>query len=198
MQCLQCAVTFIRNCSMMGYMKTIIGISGSLRSNSWNTLVLESMQSMFPDGYQLVVYPLNDIPLYDADTEAEIPAAVTEFKSAIESADAVIIATPEYNRSIPGVLKNAIDWATRPYGSNSWANKPLGIIGASTGVLGTAVAQAHLRQIMTYSNMRIMGAPEVYLASIASKFDALGNLIDQPTIDRLQKLVDNFVLHIAK
>lgn len=156
----------------------IIAISGSLRKDSFNSALLHALQPLAPEGMQITVADLSVIPLYNQDAEAAFPAAAQALKSAIEAADGVIVATPEYNRSIPGVLKNAIDWASRPYGQNSFAGKPALLMGVTVGKIGTAVAQSHLRQILVHLDMQVVGQPEVYLTA-SETFDEQGALADE-------------------
>src|SRR6188474_1652296 len=124
----------------------ILGIAGSLRKASFNKMALKAAQSLVPAGATLEILDLPDLPGFNQDNEKSPPAAVTDMKAKIRAADAILLATPEYNYSIPGVFKNAIDWCARPYGDSAWKGKPVAIMGASTGVLGTARAQYHLRQ----------------------------------------------------
>ena len=134
-------------------------------------------------------YLYNGEPLFNQDHEGEPPAAVRQFKSAISEADAILIVTPEYNYSVPGVLKNAIDWASRPYGQSAWDGKPVGIMGASVGMLGTARAQYHLRQIFVFLNMFPLNQPEVMIANVDQKFDTDGKLTDKKTAKKIQELL---------
>jgi len=159
----------------------IIAISGSLRKDSFNTALLRTMQSLAPVGMQIEIVDISGLPLYDQDAEASFPTAAQALKGKIEAAEGIIIATPEYNRSVPGVLKNAIDWASRPWGKNSFTGKPVLTAGVSVGKLGTAVAQSHLRQIMTYLDAQVIGQPELYLGPTQGIFDAEGNIIDDST-----------------
>lgn len=165
----------------------IIAISGSLRKDSFNTSLLQALPALAPEGMQIEVVEIGNLPLYNQDDEAAFPAAAQALKDKIEAADGVIISTPEYNRSIPGVLKNAIDWASRPWGQNSFAGKPVLTMGMSVGKIGTAVAQSHLRQILTYLDMQVIGQPEVYLGPVQELFDGEGNLTDSATKELLTK-----------
>lgn len=158
--------------------KKILGISGSLRSKSHNTGMLNFVQENLPDGVSMEIADLADIPLFNQDDEADLPASVQRFKAAIAVADAILIATPEYNHSIPGVLKNAIDWASRK--PNVLSDKPLGIVGAG-GQFGTTRAQYHLRQIATSLNMHALNVPQVLVYRAWEKFDADGRLFDEET-----------------
>jgi chromate reductase len=167
----------------------ILGIAGSLRKGSYNRAALRSAQKLLPDSARMEIFELDGIPPFNQDLETQPPSAVSEMKSEIRSADAILFVTPEYNYSVPGVLKNAIDWASRPHGDNAWDGKPAAIMGASIGVFGTARAQYHLRQIFVYLNMYALNRPEVMIPSAADKFDATGNLIDEDTRKRIKELM---------
>ena len=157
----------------------ILGISGSLRKASYNRMALLAAKALLPAGAQLEIFDLDDIPIYNQDLDATPPARVVAFKKAIRAADAILFATPEYNYSMPGVLKNAIDWASRPYGESAWKGKPVALMGASVGILGTARAQYHLRQCFVFLDMPAVNQPEVMIGAASSKFDAAGNLTDE-------------------
>lgn len=165
----------------------IVAISGSLRKDSFNTSLVRSLQELAPAGMQISIADISDLPLYNQDDEAEFPTAAQALKDVVAAADGIIIATPEYNRSIPGVLKNAIDWASRPYGQNSFAGKPVLIMGTTVGNLGTAVAQSHLKQIMVYLDTDVIGQPELYLGPAQELFDASGTLTHDSTKELLTK-----------
>ncbi len=175
----------------------IVAISGSLRKDSFNTMLLRSLSELAPAGVDITIADISALPLYDQDAEAAFPAAAQALKDAIAAADGVIIATPEYNRSIPGVLKNAIDWVSRPYGQNSFAGKPVLTVGVSVGKLGTALAQAHLKEIMVYLDTRVVGQPELYLGPAHELFDASGNLTEESTKDLLVKALGVLAERIA-
>jgi chromate reductase len=136
---------------------------GSLASHSINRLLARALVRIAPPELRLTEIPFKDLPLYSPDYEANYPPVAQALKNAIAAADAVLFVTPEYNRSIPGGLKNAIDWASRPYGKNSFARKPSAVIGASPGLIGTAIAQQHLRSVLGYCNSPQMNAPEAYI-----------------------------------
>jgi chromate reductase len=158
-----------------------LGISGSLRAASLNTASLRAAMELLPEGVTMEIAEIKDIPLYDDDTRAAgMPAAVTALQTSIAAADAVIIATPEYNYSIPGVLKNAIDWISRTQ-PQPFAGKPVGIIGASMGALGTGRAQYDLRKIFVFLDGHVLNKPEVMIAAAHTKFDAEGKLADEAT-----------------
>jgi chromate reductase len=165
----------------------ILGIAGSLRKQSYNLGALRAAQALVPEGVTLTIFDLRGIPVYDQDLDAAAPARVTEFKAAIRAADAILFATPEYNYSVPGVLKNAIDWASRPYGDNAWAGKPVALMGASVGTIGTARAQYHLRQSFVFLDMHALNQPEVMIANAGQRFDADGNLTDDATKEFIRK-----------
>ncbi|MDL2272264.1 NAD(P)H-dependent oxidoreductase, partial [Desulfovibrio sp. OttesenSCG-928-I05] len=133
-----------------------------------------------------------EIPIYNQDMESDFPAAVTRFKEAIEAADAVLFVTPEYNRGIPGVLKNAIDWGSRPPGKNSWGRKPAAIAGTSPGHVGTAAAQAQLRDVLTMLNMRLTGQPEAYIVATPQLFNEDGSIADDSTRSFLKRFLTGF------
>jgi len=169
----------------------VLGISGSLRRGSYNTALLRAARELLPAGVTLEVFDLAPIPLYDGDVEAAgFPAPVQAMKARIAAADALLIATPEYNYSFPGVLKNAIDWASRPGRESPLSGKPLALLGASTGAMGTVRAQGHLRQVAAAVNMLPLNRPEVFVARAAEKFDASGNLVDEQTRQALRALLE--------
>ena len=160
----------------------ILGISGSLRKASFNTALLRAATELVPDGATLELsQEIGTLPLYDDDVrERGWPTPVESFRAQLARADAVLISSPEYNYSIPGPLKNAIDWASRPP-SQPFADKTLAIMGASPGMLGTARMQYHLRQVAVFLNMHLVNRPEVFVAKAPDKFDATGKLTDEGT-----------------
>ena len=157
----------------------ILGIPGSLRKQSFNKAALRAARELLPAGASLDIFELSGIPPYDQDEERTLPPRVAELKAAIRAADAILISTAEYNYSVPGVLKNAIDWASRPFGDSAWKGKPVAIMGASVGMLGTARAQYHLRQTFVYLDMHPLNQPEVMIGNAAQRFDDKGNLTDE-------------------
>ena len=171
----------------------ILGIAGSLRRQSYNRAALRAATQLVPEDATLDIFALDGIPGFNQDDEQNPPAQVVEFKRRIREADAVLIVTPEYNYSVPGVLKNAIDWASRPYGDSAWAGKPAAIMGASPGTIGTARAQYHLRQTFVFLNMFPINQPEVMISNAAERFDAEGNLTDERTKDFIRQLLQNLV-----
>ena len=171
----------------------ILGIAGRLRKGSYNRSALRAAAKLVPQGAHLETFDLDTIPPFNSDLERELPYSVRAFKAAIQAADAILIVTPEYNYSVPGVLKNAIDWASRPYGDNAWDGKTVGVMGASTGLLGTVRAQYHLRQIFVFLNMFPVNKPEVMIAHADDKFDDDGNLTDQLTAQKIRELLEALV-----
>lgn len=171
----------------------ILGIVGSLRKDSYNRFALKAAQELVPDGAVLNLIELHGIPVFNQDNEMALPASVLEFKRQILAADAILFATPEYNYSLPGGLKNAIDWASRPYGESAWTGKPAAMMGASVGNLGTARAQYHLRQILVTLDMPTVNQPEVMIANAAQQFDQNGRLTDEPARQFIQQLLGALV-----
>lgn len=157
----------------------ILGFAGSLRAGSYNRALLRAAREVVPPSARLEIFDLEGIPPFNMDMEKTMPERVLLFKSKIKAADALLIATPEHNYSIPGVLKNAIDWASRPYGDNSFQGKSVAIMSASTGMLGGARAQYHLRQCFVFLDMYAINKPEVMVTFAAQKFDNDGKLLDE-------------------
>jgi chromate reductase len=171
----------------------ILGIAGSLRRESYNRSAMRAATQLVPAGARIEVFELDGIPGFSQDDEQHPPAKVVELKRLIRAADALLFVTPEYNYSIPGVLKNAIDWASRPFGDNAWYGKPAAIMGASTGMIGTARAQYHLRQVFVFLNVYPINEPEVMIAHAAEKFDGEGTLTDGVTREKIRQLLQNLV-----
>ena len=168
---------------------SILGIAGSLRKDSFNKALLQVAAELVPEGARLEVFDLDGIPPYNQDLDSQPPDRVKEFKEKIKAADAILIVTPEYNYSIPGVLKNAIDFASRPYGDNAWNGKPVAVMGASIGMLGTARAQYHLRQSFVFLNMYPINQPEVMVPFVEQKVDQDGRLTDDKTRKKVRELL---------
>jgi chromate reductase len=175
----------------------VVGFSGSLRRGSFNSAALRAVKALAPADLAIDIFDLSPIPLYNDDlrTQEGYSEGVQSFRNALKAADGVLIATPEYNYSIPGVLKNAIDWASRPP-EQPFDGKPIAILGASPGALGSARAQYHLRQCFISRNGLGMKRPEVMIGGANSKFDAEGNLKDQGTADFLKGFLAAFADHI--
>ena len=169
---------------------TFLGVAGSLRRASYNRGLIRAAIDVAPSGTSVVPFDLAEIPLFNIDVEAEgDPPAVADFKRAIAAADALLIATPEYNHCVPGVLKNAIDWASRPARQSVLTGKPVAIMGASTGRGGTARAQAHLRDGLAYTNGFVLPLPEVLVGLAGERFDDDGNLTDPDTREEVRDLL---------
>ncbi len=162
---------------------------GSLRRESFNKRLARAVVKLFPDDLKARIAEIGALPLYNQDQDADPPAATKQLKSEITTAQGLLFVTPEYNRSIPGVLKNALDHGSRPYGKNSWAGKPTAIIGISPGATGTAMAQQHLRNVLAYLDAPVMGQPEVFLqhrAGLLTDDDSIGT----DSLGFMQKWVD--------
>jgi chromate reductase len=168
---------------------TILGIACSLRKQSYNRALLRAAEQLVPEGVTLETFEIDGIPGFNQDEESNPPAKVSQLKSRIRAADAILFVTPEYNYSIPGVLKNAIDWASRPYGDSAWNDKPAAIMGASSGGFGTARAQYHLRQMFVFLNIHALNGPEVMVSNAAGRFDENGNLTDENTKKFIRSLL---------
>lgn len=172
----------------------VLGIPGSLRDDSYNQALLTAAQAVAPDSVDIEIVDIGDIPPFDADVEAQgDPEAVTVFKDKIRRADAILIATPEYQHGVPGVLKNALDWASRPPGDAPLQGKPAAIMGATTGSFGTARAQEQLRQTLTYNNCPTVKTPEVLVSEASDKVDANGEFTDSATLDFIGELLRELV-----
>ncbi|HKQ25727.1 MAG TPA: NAD(P)H-dependent oxidoreductase [Burkholderiales bacterium] len=180
---------------MAGSIK-ILGIAGSIRKASFNKAALRAAQKLVPQGASIEIFDIDGLPGFNQDEEKNPPAKVIELKAKIRAADAILFVTPEYNYSIPGVLKNAIDWASRPYGDSAWKGKPVAVMGASVGVIGTARAQYHLRQVFVFLDMDALNQPEVMI-NASKSFDDQGNLTDQQTKELMGKLLANLVTKAA-
>ena len=171
----------------------VAGIAGSLRKGSFNRALLRAAGEMAPKDIHITTHDLAALPLFNADVEASaVPAVVADLRSAVRSADALLIATPEYNHGVPGVLKNAIDWLSRPSHGSALDGKPAAIMGASPGMTGTARSQSQLRQAFVFTNTYAMLKPEVLVARAHEKFDAEGHLTDKGTRDFLTTFLQRF------
>lgn len=169
----------------------IIGIAGSLRVGSYNKLLLRAAREEAPEGMSIEPFDLADVPFYNRDVEDQgDPDPVAEMKAWIDDADGVLIATPEYQHGIPGVLKNALDWASRPPGESVLNGKPVAMMGASPGMAGTARAHLQLRQTLHYNRVRMVAGPEVLVAKASEKFDDEGRLVDDTARDLIGELLE--------
>jgi chromate reductase len=169
----------------------ILGIAGSLRKASYNRATLRAAQGLVPANAALDVFDISGLPGFNQDEEMNPPAKVVDLKARVRGADAVLLVTAEYNYSIPGVLKNAIDWGSRPFGDSAWSGKPVAVMGASIGALGSARAQYHLRQCFVFLDMPVVNRPEVMIAHAAEKFDEHGNLKDEKAKELIADLLIN-------
>ena len=168
-------------------------VAGSIRKDSFNKKLAHALATLAPKEFTLTHVRIDDLPLYNQDDDANQAASVKRLKSEIQAAQGLLFVTPEYNRSMPGVLKNAIDHASRPYGQNVWAGKPAGVIGISVGAIGTAMAQQHLRNVLAYLNVPTLGQPEAFVQAREGLFDAAGNIGIEDTKKFLQGWMDQFV-----
>lgn len=174
-------------------MAEILAFAGSLRRDSYNRALLRAAQELAPGDMAISIFDLIDVPLYNGDVEAQgDPEGVARFKQAIRAADGVLIATPEYNHGVPGVMKNAIDWASRPPQNAALAEKPVAIFGASPGITGTARGQSQLRQAFEFTNSICMPQPEVLVFRANEKFDAQGRLTDERTRQGVSRFLAAF------
>ena len=167
----------------------ILGISGSLRRESFNTAVLNTVKEALADKIDMTLHPLGDIPLFNQDDEGDPAKSVTALRDAIRNADALIVSSPEYNHSTSGVLKNALDWASRPFGQSSYAGKPVLIITASPAATGGARAHSHLYDVFLASDAKVIGGPQIAVAGAGGKVSD-GRLTDQATVEFISKAVD--------
>ncbi|TAL14883.1 NAD(P)H-dependent oxidoreductase [Patescibacteria group bacterium] len=169
---------------------------GSIRADSLNKKMAKNLEELAPEGVTFVYADIASLPLFNQDLEASAyPVEAQAIKDLVVASDGVLFVTPEYNRSVPGVLKNAIDWVSRPWGTNSFDGKPAGVVGASGSTLGTALAQAHLRNILIYLNTKVLGQPEVYFAGAHELFDEEGVVIDTSN-EFLRKYINTFIEHV--
>lgn len=157
---------------------TIAVVVGSLRKDSFNKKLAKALEKLFPAEFSFTHLRIDDLPLYNQDDDGNPSEQVKRIKGEIAAAQGLLFVTPEYNRSLPGVLKNAIDHASRPYGQNAWARKPAGVIGISIGALGTAMAQQHLRNILAYLDVPVLGQPEAFVQAKEGLFNADGSVGD--------------------
>ena len=172
-------------------------VVGSLRKDSHNRRLATALARLAPADFSLEQISIGDLPLYNQDDDGHQAESVQRLKAAVKAAQGVLFVTPEYNRSIPGVLKNALDHASRPYGQSAWAGKPAGVIGASGGAIGTAMAQQHLRNVLAYLDMPTLGQPEAFIQAKEGLFDEAGN-IGEGSRKFLQGWMDAYVAWVKK
>lgn len=165
---------------------------GSLASTSINRKLADALIKLAPAGLEFEEIPIKDLPLYSSDYDGDFPAEAKALKDAVSRSHAILFVTPEYNRSIPGGLKNAIDWASRPWGANSFARKPTAVIGTSPGSIGTAVAQQSLRSVLSFLNAPQMNSPEAYITFTPDLIDAVGNVTNPSTEAFLRQFMEEF------
>ena len=168
----------------------IVGIAGSLRSQSYNKGLIQAFKDAVPEGVEMDIAAIGELPHFNEDLEADFPSVVQDLKDIVDSADVLIIATPEYNRAVPGVLKNAVDWLSRPYGKNSFNGKPVLVVGASPGAIGAALAQYQLKQSLLHLNAHVLGQPEFNVGGAGDKFDATGLLTDEKTKEYISSALE--------
>jgi chromate reductase, NAD(P)H dehydrogenase (quinone) len=171
---------------------------GSLSSTSINRILTKALIRLAPENLEFTEIPIGNLPLYSPDFDADYPREAIELKDAIRAADAVLFVTPEYNRSIPGALKNAIDWASRPWGQNSFHHIPAGVIGASLGSIGTAVGQQSLRAVLSFCNARQMTSPEAYIQFSHDVFAEDGEVTNESTETFLRDYMTEFRDHVER
>ena len=172
-------------------------IVGSLRKDSFNRKLATALARLAPADFRFTQVRLDDLPLYNQDDDGQQAASVLRLKGEIKAAQGLLFVTPEYNRSIPGVLKNAIDHASRPYGQSAWAGKPAGVLGVSVGAIGTAMAQQHLRNVLAYLDVPTLGQPEGFIHAKEGLFDADGG-IGEASREFLQGWVNQYVAWVKK
>ena len=171
---------------------------GSLATNSINRTLSKALIKLAPDTLSFTEIPIKDLPLYSYDYDADYPAEGKALKQSIEAADGLLFVSPEYNRSIPGALKNAIDWGSRPWGANSFARKPSGIVGASVGAIGTAVMQSSMRSVLSFLDAPQLNSPEAYIAFKPELFDAEGNVSDESTAGFLSHYMSEYAAFVER
>ena len=183
----------------MSQPSNIAVIVGSLRKESLNAKAARALADLAPEGVSLTIIPIGDLPHYNEDVEAEgAPAAWTKFRGEVARANAVLFVSPEYNRSVPGVLKNAIDVGSRPYGSSVWQGKPAAIMTLSPGALGGFGANHHIRQMLVFQDMPVLQQPEAYIGNAGSIFDDKGGFKDAKTMEFFQTFLDAFLALVAR
>jgi len=176
----------------------IAALSGSLRKESYTTKLIKAFQKLAPEDITVDIIPIGDLPHINQDLEDDLPETVKNFHQQLEQIDGILLATPEYNRSYSPVIKNALDWGSRPQGKNKWAQKPAIVVGCTPYTLGAFGAQHHLRQVLVYLDVYPLQQPEFYLTNTAEKFDNQGNLTDKETEALIKKVWESFVIYANK
>jgi chromate reductase, NAD(P)H dehydrogenase (quinone) len=176
----------------------VTAYSGSLRKESYTTKLLKAFQGLVPKEVKVDIVEIGQLPLINEGLEKDMPQAVRDLHASIERADAILLATPEYNRSYSAVLKNALDWGSRPEGQNKWRGKPIGIVGCTPFSLGAFGEQDHVREVLVYFDMYALQQPEFYLGKVAEKFNKAGDLTDEDTRKRITEYWDAFLKWIKK
>ena len=171
---------------------------GSLASTSINRTLSKALIALAPDDLEFTEIPIKDLPLYSSDYDADYPPVARKLKEAIDSSDGILFISPEYNRSIPGALKNAIDWGSRPWGANSFARKPTGIIGASPGGIGTAVMQSSMRSVLSFLDAPQLNSPEAYITFNPSIYTATGEVTDEATKSFLRHYIEEYSAFVQR
>lgn len=182
----------------MSTVRDVAVLVGSLRKESFSRKMALALAALSPASLKLEIVEIRDLPLYNQDDDANPPAPSAAFKARIQKADAVLFVTPEYNRSVPGVLKNAIDIASRPYGKSAWNGKPGAVISVSPGAIGAFGANHALRQSLVFLNVPAMQQPEAYLGGVATMFDAAGTLTNDVTREVLQKFIQAYAAWVER
>jgi chromate reductase len=173
-------------------------VVGSLRRESFNRQLAHAVISLAPTDFTFEFIDIGSLPLYSQEYDADYPEVARQLKQRVEAADGLLFVTPEYNRSMPGVLKNALDWGSRPWGTNSWANKPGAVIGTSLGATGTALAQQHLRNVLAYLDVATLGQPEVFIKHDPATINEKGEIVSDGTLKFLQTFVDRYVAWVKR
>mgnify|MGYP001216088617 CR=1 FL=1 len=172
-------------------------VVGSLRKDSFNRKLANALTKLAPAEFVFKQVRIDDLPLYNQDDDAHQAESVLRLKAEVAAAQGLLFVTPEYNRSIPGVLKNALDHGSRPYGKNCWAGKPAGVVGVSVGAIGTAMAQQHLRNVLAYLDVQVMGQPEAFIQAKDGLFDDAGN-IGEGSLQFVQSWLDHYLTFVKK
>jgi len=186
---------YLKEANMAYHIAVVVG---SLRRESFNRQLAQAVISLAPADFTFEFIDIGTLPLYSQDYDADYPEVAKHLKQRVEAADGLLFVTPEYNRSIPGVLKNALDWGSRPWGTNSWGNKPGAVLGTSLGATGTALAQQHLRNVLAYLDVATLAQPEMFIKHDASVINEKGEILNDGTRQFLQTFVDRYVAWVKR